>query len=162
MQNIGKSVLRVAKNSVKGYSEYAPPPLSTRSGLMPRQRSVQTKVRDATSNDPWGPSGTQCVDPCRGAGTRADEFVCRMSEIAALTFNQSVPHLPLGAATYAWDRGNVEGRSLGRRGCLLDWWGMVRGGVADAERAARGPDGVSREMEGRGTEPTQARSTWND
>lgn len=45
--------MRVAKNSIKGYSD------------------VQTKVRDATSNDPWGPSGTQ------------------MSEIAALTFNQN-------------------------------------------------------------------------
>ncbi|GAA6039028.1 hypothetical protein JCM8097_000160 [Rhodosporidiobolus ruineniae] len=53
MQNMGKSVMRVAKNSIKGYSD------------------VQTKVRDATSNDPWGPSGTQ------------------MSEIAALTFNQN-------------------------------------------------------------------------
>ncbi|SCV68312.1 BQ2448_433 [Microbotryum intermedium] len=51
MQNMGKSVMRVAKNSIKGFSE------------------AQTKVRDATSNDPWGPSGTQ------------------MSEIAALTFN---------------------------------------------------------------------------
>ncbi|GAA6004487.1 hypothetical protein JCM10207_000749 [Rhodosporidiobolus poonsookiae] len=53
MQNMGKSVMRVAKNSIKGYSD------------------TQTKVRDATSNDPWGPSGTQ------------------MSEIAALTFNQN-------------------------------------------------------------------------
>jgi len=33
----------VAKNSVKGYSD------------------TQVKIRDATSNDPWGPSGTQCV-----------------------------------------------------------------------------------------------------
>jgi len=33
---------------------------------------VQTKVRDATSNDPWGPSGTQ------------------MNEIAQLTYNQCV------------------------------------------------------------------------
>ncbi|SGZ30709.1 BQ5605_C049g12438 [Microbotryum silenes-dioicae] len=51
MQNMGKSVMRVAKNSIKGFTD------------------AQTKVRDATSNDPWGPSGTQ------------------MSEIAALTFN---------------------------------------------------------------------------
>jgi len=36
---------RVAKNSIKGYTD------------------TQTKVRDATSNDPWGPSGTQCVLP---------------------------------------------------------------------------------------------------
>jgi len=50
---VGKSVMRVAKNSLKGYSE------------------TQTKVRDATSNDPWGPSGTQ------------------MSEISALTYNQN-------------------------------------------------------------------------
>ncbi|KAL8283226.1 hypothetical protein RQP46_006004 [Phenoliferia psychrophenolica] len=61
MQNLGKSAMRqvhdlptprtkeltwfrsssVAKNSIKGYSD------------------VQTKVRDATSNDAWGPSGTQ-------------------------------------------------------------------------------------------------------
>ncbi|GAA5894302.1 hypothetical protein JCM5296_005132 [Sporobolomyces johnsonii] len=53
MQNMGKSVMRVAKNSIKGYSD------------------TQTKVRDATSNDPWGPSGTQ------------------MAEIATLTFNQN-------------------------------------------------------------------------
>ncbi|BGP12611.1 hypothetical protein JCM10213_008747 [Rhodosporidiobolus nylandii] len=53
MQNVGKGIMRVAKNSIKGYSD------------------TQTKVRDATSNDPWGPSGTQ------------------MSEIAALTFNQN-------------------------------------------------------------------------
>ncbi|GAA5995121.1 hypothetical protein JCM5350_002772 [Sporobolomyces pararoseus] len=52
MQNMGKSVMRVAKNSIKGFSD------------------TQTKVRDATSNDPWGPSGTQ------------------MAEIATLTFNQ--------------------------------------------------------------------------
>ncbi|GJN91508.1 hypothetical protein Rhopal_004531-T1 [Rhodotorula paludigena] len=52
MQNMGKSVMRMAKNSVKGYSD------------------TQTKVRDATSNDPWGPSGTQ------------------MAEIAQMTFNQ--------------------------------------------------------------------------
>lgn len=44
--------MRVAKNSIKGFSD------------------TQTKVRDATSNDPWGPSGTQ------------------MAEIATLTFNQ--------------------------------------------------------------------------
>ncbi|GAA5857117.1 hypothetical protein JCM8547_007969 [Rhodosporidiobolus lusitaniae] len=53
LQNMGKGVLRGVKNSVKGYTE------------------TQSKVRDATSNDPWGPSGTQ------------------MSEIAALTFNQN-------------------------------------------------------------------------
>ena len=44
--------LRVAKNYTKGYSD------------------VQSKVRDATSNDPWGPSGTQ------------------MNEIAQMTYNQ--------------------------------------------------------------------------
>lgn len=52
MSNIGKSALRVAKNSIKGYSD------------------TQTKIRDATSNDPWGPSGTQ------------------MAELAQLTYNQ--------------------------------------------------------------------------
>ncbi|KAI9605162.1 hypothetical protein H4Q26_003137 [Puccinia striiformis f. sp. tritici PST-130] len=50
--NMGKHALRVAKNYTKGYSD------------------TQTKVRTATSNDPWGPSGTQ------------------MNEVATLTFNQ--------------------------------------------------------------------------
>jgi len=52
MQQFGKGALRVAKNYTKGYSD------------------TQAKVRDATSNDPWGPSGTQ------------------MNEIAQMTFNQ--------------------------------------------------------------------------
>ena len=46
--------MRVAKNYTKGYSD------------------VQAKVRDATSNDKWGPSGTQ------------------MNELAQLTYNQYV------------------------------------------------------------------------
>ncbi|KFG80143.1 Epsin-like protein ent1/2 [Metarhizium anisopliae] len=46
-------VMRSVKNVTKGYS------------------STQVKVREATSNDPWGPTGTQ------------------MSEIAQLTFNTS-------------------------------------------------------------------------
>ncbi|KAK4242791.1 ENTH domain-containing protein [Achaetomium macrosporum] len=46
-------VIRSVKNVTKGYS------------------SVQIKVREATSNDPWGPTGTQ------------------MSEIAQMTFNSS-------------------------------------------------------------------------
>ncbi|KAL2266103.1 hypothetical protein VTJ83DRAFT_5455 [Remersonia thermophila] len=46
-------VIRSVKNVTKGYS------------------SVQIKVREATSNDPWGPTGTQ------------------MSEIAQLTYNSS-------------------------------------------------------------------------
>lgn len=59
MQHFGKAALRITKNYTKGYSD------------------TQAKVRDATSNDPWGPSGTQ------------------MNEIAQLTYNQSVfPHLP--------------------------------------------------------------------
>jgi epsin len=49
-------VIRSVKNVTKGYS------------------SVQVKVREATSNDPWGPTGTQ------------------MSEIAQLTFNSCVSH----------------------------------------------------------------------
>ncbi|KAF8629727.1 hypothetical protein AX15_003305 [Amanita polypyramis BW_CC] len=53
MQQFGKGALRVAKNYTKGYSD------------------TQAKVRDATSNDPWGPSGTQ------------------MNEIAQLTYNQT-------------------------------------------------------------------------
>ncbi|TPX18876.1 uncharacterized protein E0L32_011428 [Thyridium curvatum] len=48
-------VIRSVKNVTKGYS------------------SVQVKVRDATSNDPWGPTGTQ------------------MAEIAQLTFNSPEP-----------------------------------------------------------------------
>ncbi|KAH7917844.1 ENTH-domain-containing protein [Leucogyrophana mollusca] len=53
LQHFGKGALRVAKNYTKGYSD------------------TQAKVRDATSNDPWGPSGTQ------------------MNEIAQLTYNQN-------------------------------------------------------------------------
>jgi len=52
MQHFGKAALRITKNYTKGYSD------------------TQAKVRDATSNDPWGPSGTQ------------------MNEIAQLTYNQ--------------------------------------------------------------------------
>lgn len=52
--HVGKGVMRVAKNYTKGYSD------------------VQAKVRDATSNDKWGPSGTQ------------------MNELAQLTYNQYV------------------------------------------------------------------------
>lgn len=54
MQHFGKAALRVTKNYTKGYSD------------------TQSKVRDATSNDPWGPSGTQ------------------MNDIAQMTYNQSV------------------------------------------------------------------------
>ncbi|KAG1350442.1 hypothetical protein G6F62_003271 [Rhizopus arrhizus] len=49
----GKGVVRSIKNIAKGFSD------------------VQIKVREATSNDPWGPSGTI------------------MNEIAQLTFNES-------------------------------------------------------------------------
>ncbi|EIW77759.1 ENTH-domain-containing protein [Coniophora puteana RWD-64-598 SS2] len=53
MQHLGKGALRVAKNISKGYSD------------------TQALVRDATSNDPWGPSGTQ------------------MNQVAQLTYNQN-------------------------------------------------------------------------
>ncbi|KAA1473303.1 ENTH-domain-containing protein [Dentipellis sp. KUC8613] len=53
IQHFGKGALRVAKNYTKGYSD------------------VQAKVREATSNDPWGPSGTQ------------------MNEIAQMSYNQN-------------------------------------------------------------------------
>lgn len=53
LQHFGRGALRVAKNYTKGYTD------------------TQTKVRDATSNDPWGPSGTQ------------------MNEVAQMTYNQS-------------------------------------------------------------------------
>ncbi|KAI9257686.1 hypothetical protein BY458DRAFT_558118 [Sporodiniella umbellata] len=49
----GKGVVRSIKNIAKGFSD------------------VQIKVREATSNDPWGPSGTM------------------MNEISQLTFNES-------------------------------------------------------------------------
>ncbi|RPD56853.1 ENTH-domain-containing protein [Lentinus tigrinus ALCF2SS1-7] len=52
MQHLGKGIVRAAKNYTKGYSD------------------VQAKVREATSNDPWGPSGTQ------------------MNELAQLSYNQ--------------------------------------------------------------------------
>ncbi|KAF8161713.1 hypothetical protein K438DRAFT_1619019, partial [Mycena galopus ATCC 62051] len=52
MQHFGKGALRVAKNYARGYS------------------NTQAKVREATSNDPWGPSETQ------------------MNEIAQVTYNQ--------------------------------------------------------------------------
>ncbi|KAG6816897.1 hypothetical protein H0H87_001850 [Tephrocybe sp. NHM501043] len=54
MQHFGKAALRVTKNYTKGYSD------------------TQAKVRDATSNDPWGPSGTQ------------------MNEIAQMTYNHAL------------------------------------------------------------------------
>jgi len=53
LQNMSKSAVRVGKNYIKGYTE------------------VQVKVRDATSNDPWGPSGQQ------------------MNELAQLSYNQN-------------------------------------------------------------------------
>ena len=52
MQHFGKAALRVTKNYTRGYSD------------------TQAKVRAATSNDPWGPSGTQ------------------MNDIAQMTYNQ--------------------------------------------------------------------------
>ncbi|KDN45452.1 ENTH-domain-containing protein [Tilletiaria anomala UBC 951] len=53
LQNMSKSAMRVGKNYIKGYTD------------------VQVKVRDATSNDPWGPSGQQ------------------MNELAQLSYNQN-------------------------------------------------------------------------
>ncbi|WFD32210.1 hypothetical protein MSPP1_003253 [Malassezia sp. CBS 17886] len=53
LQNLSKSAVRVGKNYIKGYSD------------------TQIKVREATSNDPWGPSGTQ------------------MNELAQLSYNQT-------------------------------------------------------------------------
>jgi epsin len=53
MTNMSKSVVRTGKNYLKGFT------------------NTQVKVRDATSNDPWGPSGTQ------------------MNELAQLSFNQN-------------------------------------------------------------------------
>ncbi|KAJ7442527.1 epsin domain-containing protein [Mycena galericulata] len=52
MQHFAKDTVRTVKNYTKGYSD------------------TQAKVRNATSNDPWGPSGTQ------------------MNEIAQMTYNQ--------------------------------------------------------------------------
>ncbi|WVQ74915.1 hypothetical protein IAR50_004523 [Cryptococcus sp. DSM 104548] len=53
LQHLGRGGLRVIKNYTKGYTD------------------TQTKVRDATSNDPWGPSGTE------------------MNAISQLTYNQN-------------------------------------------------------------------------
>ncbi|WFD18684.1 hypothetical protein MCAP1_000891 [Malassezia caprae] len=44
LQNLSKSAVRVGKNYLKGYTD------------------TQIKVRDATSNDPWGPSGMQMAE----------------------------------------------------------------------------------------------------
>lgn len=52
MQHFGKRAIRAIKEFTKGYSD------------------TQLKVRDATSNEPWGPSDTQ------------------MNEIAEMTYNQ--------------------------------------------------------------------------
>lgn len=52
MQHFGKTALRVTKNYTKGYSD------------------TQAKVRDATSNDAWGPSGAA------------------LNQLAELTYNQ--------------------------------------------------------------------------
>lgn len=49
----GRGAVRVAKNYTKGYSD------------------TQVKIRGATSNDPWGPSGSQ------------------MNEIAQMTYSQN-------------------------------------------------------------------------
>ncbi len=53
INNMSKSAVRVGKNYIKGYTD------------------TQVKVRDATSNDPWGPSGQQ------------------MNELAQLSYNQN-------------------------------------------------------------------------
>ena len=79
MQHLGKGIIRTAKNYTKGYSD------------------VQAKVREATSNDPWGPSGTQ------------------MNELAQLSYIQCVcfaswtthlhdlrSHAPRRAGTILW------------------------------------------------------------
>lgn len=73
LQHYGKGIVRVAKNYTKGYSD------------------VQAKVRDATSNDPWGPSGTQ------------------MNELAQLTYNQSVL-LYLAAVVHTDDQSTRQER----------------------------------------------------
>ena len=62
MQHLGKGIIRTAKNYTKGYSD------------------VQAKVREATSKDPWGPSGTH------------------MTELAQLSYNQCVCSLSLAYA----------------------------------------------------------------
>lgn len=41
LQNLSKSAVRIGKNYIKGYTD------------------TQIKIREATSNDPWGPSGSQ-------------------------------------------------------------------------------------------------------
>ena len=63
MQHLGNGIIRTAKHYTKGDSD------------------VQAKVREATSNDPWGPSGTQ------------------MNELAQLSYNQSVSSAGLARFT---------------------------------------------------------------
>ena len=53
LQNLSKSAVRVGKNYLKGYTD------------------TQIKVREATANEPWGPSGAQ------------------MAELAQLSYNQT-------------------------------------------------------------------------
>lgn len=59
--------LRVAKNYTRGYTDTQ---VRDQSRIFVLCSRYQTKVRDATSNDPWGPSGMQ------------------MNEIAQMTYNQ--------------------------------------------------------------------------
>jgi epsin len=70
-QNIGKGALRVAKNYTKGYSD------------------TQAKVRDATSNDPWGPSGKHGVFEAFKTISNIP-IGTQMNEIAQMTYNQYV------------------------------------------------------------------------
>ena len=63
LQKFGKHALRVTKNYTKGYSD------------------VQIRVREATSNDPWGPSGTQ------------------MNEVAQMTYSMFVRSFPSWVTT---------------------------------------------------------------
>lgn len=92
LSHYGKGALRVAKNYTKGYSH------------------TQAKVRDATSNDPWPPSGRQ------------------MHEIAQLTYNpyvschtESAPTLTLDILQGGFRRNHGDaGQAFERQGEELE------------------------------------------
>lgn len=64
--------MRVAKNYTKGLVLPILLECTLISAYTIGYSDVQAKVREATSNDPWGPSGSQ------------------MNELAQMTYNQSV------------------------------------------------------------------------
>lgn len=58
LQSLSKSAVRVGKNYIKGYTD------------------TQIKVREATSNDPWGPSGSQMYELAQLSHNQCVRIVC--------------------------------------------------------------------------------------